>query len=50
MDDKTTNKISIKKFQEVYNAIAAENPSSVGGYGIVSSISIVFQHFARCGL
>lgn len=25
MDDKTTNKISISKFQDVYNAIAAEN-------------------------
>jgi len=26
MDDKSTNKISISKFQDVFNAIASENP------------------------
>jgi len=39
MDDKITNKISIKKFQEVYNAIAAETPSGGRDYGIVSNLN-----------
>ena len=30
MDDKTTNKISISKFQDVYNAITAESSDFKG--------------------
>ena len=39
MDDKATNKISISKFQDVYNAIASESPDfRRTGDGICSTI------------
>ena len=39
MDDKSTNQISIKKFQEVYNAIVADSPNIDRGDGKVISKS-----------